>query len=189
MNLNKYDILKLKAVALYIINKLDGIDLVGLFKILYFANTEHLAKYGSNIVNDTFCALDFGPVPSNLYDAIKVAQGKHQAANHKELAPIYDSITTGNDFADYVIFASEKADIDELSKSNIECIDESIATNANLSFKEISNKSHGSAWNTAREIRVNSPMDKLSMAKEAGADEAMLQYIMQNDEVENITRR
>ena len=69
------DILKLKAAALYVVNKCQAIDYFHLFKILYFADREHYAVYGRRIINDTFCALQNGPVPSFLYDAIKVLYG------------------------------------------------------------------------------------------------------------------
>ena len=67
------EMLKLKAVVLYVINKCDEIDYFHLFKILYFADRAHYAKYGRRIIQDTFCALPKGPVPSVLFDAIKVA--------------------------------------------------------------------------------------------------------------------
>lgn len=58
------EILKLKAAVLYIIKQCGTIDYFHLFKILYFADREHYAVYGRRLVNDTFCALKNGPVPS-----------------------------------------------------------------------------------------------------------------------------
>ena len=39
------EILKLKAVALYVINKFEAIDILPLFKIIYFADREHYAVF------------------------------------------------------------------------------------------------------------------------------------------------
>ena len=70
------DMLKLKAVVLYIINRCEAIDYFHLFKCLYFADRDQSAKYGKRIIADTFCALKNGPVPSTLFDAIKVTVGQ-----------------------------------------------------------------------------------------------------------------
>ena len=67
------DMLKLKAVTLYILKQCGELDFIHLFKILYFAERQHYATYGKHLVKDTFCALERGPVPSFLYDAVKVA--------------------------------------------------------------------------------------------------------------------
>ena len=70
-SLTENEVLKLKATALYVLNKCGKLDYFHLFKIIYFADKEHYAKYGRRIIHDTFCALENGPVPSLLYDAVK----------------------------------------------------------------------------------------------------------------------
>ena len=62
---------KLAELVLYILGKTGGVDFYHTFKILYFAEMKHLAKWGSGIVPDEFCALKYGPVPTNLYNAVK----------------------------------------------------------------------------------------------------------------------
>ena len=52
------------------LNRTKGLDYYRLFKIIYFANSEHLAKYGARITTDESCALPDGPVPSGLYNCI-----------------------------------------------------------------------------------------------------------------------
>ena len=44
-----------------------------------FAERQHYATYGKHLVKDTFCALERGPVPSFLYDAVKVATNSAHA--------------------------------------------------------------------------------------------------------------
>lgn len=59
---------KIKAVILYIMQNFPaGVDYIKLFKILYFAQRDHLAKYGKVIVDDSFRALKHGPVPTYTY--------------------------------------------------------------------------------------------------------------------------
>ena len=58
-------IAKIRAVVLYIMQSFtQGVDYIKLFKILYFAQQDHLVKYGKVIVEDSFRALKHGPVPA-----------------------------------------------------------------------------------------------------------------------------
>jgi len=180
-------ILKLKAVALYIITKFGEVDILRIFKILYFAEKEHYLTYGRRIVYDTYHALNNGPVPSMLYDAIKISQGKKSLAQHPELAVISDSIHVGGDESlDYIVSAKELPDMAELSISNIECLDHSFNENAELKFKELSDKSHDLAWNEAWQKKQNSPIDPILIARAAGANDAMIDYIKENELVNEL---
>ena len=176
------DILKLKAVALYIINKFGEVDILRLFKILYFAEKEHYAIYGLRIVNDTYFAFDRGPVPSALYDAIKIAQGKNLGSNYPQLGIISKSICVGSDVSlDYVITANELPDMTELSKSDILCIDKSFIENKDLDYNALSEKSHDIAWTEAWNKNKNSAINPILIAKAAGANDAMMEYIKENE--------
>lgn len=188
MHYSEDDILKLKAVVLYVINKFNGVDILRLFKIIYFANKEHLAKYGRSIVNDDFRALELGPVPSAIYDAIKVSRGSKKAENYKLFSPVYTSIETGDDDLSYVISPKENPDMDELSLSDRECLDKSFQENKDKSFFELSLKSHDSAWHAARENNnSNNPsMDLIEMAIAGGANEAMVEYIKEKQYINRI---
>lgn len=172
------EILKLKATALYVINKCQDVDLLHLFKILYFADKEHYAVYGRRIINDTFCALQNGPVPSFLYDAIKVHQGGRCT---DELRIISDSIFLPSKEFDYYVSSKEQPDMDELSASDIEMLDKSISENKDVPFGELSKRSHDIAWRDAWEKQQNSPIDPLLMARAAGASDATIDYIRENE--------
>ena len=142
---------KMVEMVLYILNRTGGTDFYHVFKILYFAELKHLAKWGRNITPDTFCALDYGPVPSGLYDAVK-----DQDIPHSELATQLKGATSfaGAD-APYVMLANREADTRYLSKSEKDVLDSSIDENANLTFRQLMVKSHDEAWkqllNRARE--------------------------------------
>jgi uncharacterized phage-associated protein len=69
--MSTYERQKLVEVVLYILNKTGGLDYYHLFKVMYFAEREHLASWGDRITADEFHALPHGPVPTLLYDAIK----------------------------------------------------------------------------------------------------------------------
>lgn len=168
-------------MVLYILNKTRGIDFYHVFKIIYFAEMKHLAKWGIRLQKDDLCALEYGPVPSKLYDAVKRknAPGTQLSSMLFEVADF-----AGND-APNVLLPKRQADMDYISKSEQEALDTSISENASLTFSELKEKSHDAAWKEAYEkptgLRIISPV---SMAKVAGLDENALEYINEQMELE-----
>lgn len=179
--MNHDDVLKLKAAVLYVVDKCGEIDYFHLFKILYFANREHYAKYGRSIINDTFCALPKGPVPTFLYDAVKNSMPKSG-----DFKVISDSLYNQDPTYYYVLSAKEKPDMDELSKSDIMCLDKSINENIDLDMDSLSKKSHDIAWEEAWSKGSSHPMRNLSMAKAGGANEAMIEYIKEYELIDSV---
>ena len=48
---------KIKATVLYVLEHMkNGVDYIHLFKVMYFAQQEHLVVYGSPIMEDSFLA-------------------------------------------------------------------------------------------------------------------------------------
>ena len=183
MIMTNFDKRKLTEMVLYILNKTNGLDYYRVFKVIYFANVSHLAKYGIRITTDEFCALQDGPVPSILYNSIK----DNEAFCDKELAEmINQSIVKGSDDADYMLSARREANTDYLSRSEIEELNKSIEENAYLSYNKLRSKSHGDEW--ARAYHSSMPgrkiMDVLGMARDADATEDMIEYIKEGLELE-----
>jgi uncharacterized phage-associated protein len=180
--MTNFDKRKLTEMVLYILNKTNGLDYYHVFKIIYFANISSLAKYGLRITTDDFCALPDGPAPSILYDSIK-----NGIYLDKDLEQMIDqAIVKGNDDAYYMWSAKRQANLDYLSKSEIEELDKSIAENAYLPYNTIKAKSHGEEWNRA--FYSNNPgrkiMDVVGMAKDASAPESVIDYIREELEIE-----
>ena len=167
-------------VMLYILNATKGTDIYHVLKILYFAEKKHLAKWGSRITADDFRAYEYGPVANQLYHAIKNSRKLDQ-----ELPDMLQQVThfAGED-APNVLLANRKADMDYLSKSEIECLDEAIGDNVNLTFDQLKQKSHDAAWQEAYQSSDDDRMTTVSIAKAAGANEAMLEYIIDQLEID-----
>lgn len=182
MDMTKYEQNKLVQVALYILEKTGGIDFYHLFKILYFAELKHLAKWGSRITADSFYALDYGPAPSLLYDSVKKIE--HPQTSLQEL--LSDKVMLAGKDAPNVLLPKESVNMDYLSKSDVEALDASIAENASLTFGQLKTKSHDSAWHEAyHPNHSHNAMSTLSMAKAAGADEDTQEYLREQMELEN----
>ncbi len=162
-------------VILYVVNKLGDCDIHKLNKILYFADEEHLSKYGRSITGDVYIAMDFGPVPSGVRDILSTSD--------IEGASIFNIVPSN-----YIkrknkktVVALRDADMDYLSETDIECLDRSIEKCKDISFKNLSKLSHSLAWqNTERNKRI-SVMDIL---REAGDSEDYIAYIKEKQDLE-----
>lgn len=164
---------KISEVILYILSQTGGVDQYHLFKILYFAEMKHIAKWGSRFVDDDFYALQYGPVPTKLYDEIKRLKTSY----------LSDSIKNADDDASNTLIANRDCDEMYISKSEREALDESIRENAHLTFQQLVVKSHGHAWMEAKDKRPNK-ISIISMAEEMEADESMLEYISEQIELD-----
>lgn len=178
--MTQFDKQKLTEIVLYILNKTKGLDYYHVFKIIYFANIAHLAKYGFSMVSDKFCALPDGPVPSVLYNCIK-----GDASCDRELRDMLEeNVLKGTDDAYYMLEAKRDTDLEYLSKAEIEALDCSISENKNLSYGELRAKSHGEEWKRAYKLPGSKVMDIVGMAKDAMASDDMIEYIKENLAIE-----
>ena len=103
-------------------------------KVLYFADKEHLSKYGRSICDDRYVAMSHGPVPSGAYDMVKIARG--------------DSLLTSSRVTDAIsvqghgLIPLRKPNLDFLSDSDKECLDNAIAQYGHLPFPVLEALSH-----------------------------------------------
>lgn len=149
-------------------------DVYHLVKILYFAEREHYANYGSHLLPDSFVAMNYGPVPTLLYDAIKIASKSIDAYPQDRLAALLaKSFVVENN----LLKAVGDVDMDELSKVEIEALDKSIAENKDKKFGDLRDQSHDIAWRTAWETKNNSLMNEFLIAKAGGANDEFIDYM------------
>jgi uncharacterized phage-associated protein len=157
-----FNLQKDKAVnsLLYVVNILGKVDKHKVAKILYFADQKHLVKYGRPIIGDTYIKMNFGPVPSYILNIM-----------NNELGEISKVIVVVDK---YNLKALQTVDLDQLSESEIECLNESITENKDLDFDTLTKKSHDYAYNKA-----SWTIDFLDMARALKAGDEMLSYINQ----------
>lgn len=160
---------------LYSLSKLGGkTDMHKLCKILYFADQKHLSLYGRSITGDTYIAMQYGPVPSCVDDILKALRGDGFFSDNEEIANLRQSLHFENRF---IIAATAQPDMDELSLSDVECLDYAIELCKNKNFQQLTDLSHGLAWGNTRRDREISVKDIL---REAGDEEAYVEYISDN---------
>ena len=177
------DINKIKAVVEYILQQMGvAIDYIHLFKVMYFAQEEHLALYGVPIMYDTFVARKHGPVATLTYKVLRVAEGKVIEVTDDLKAFASDLNLTQSDGHQVVSLASDvKADMDELSRSNIRILDKWITHCKEIESFDLSELSHDNAWLKAKRQAEKTGEDtKISlydMAASGGASKDMLQVV------------
>lgn len=133
-------------VILYIANRVGDPGFHRLSKVLYFADRDHLAKYGRFICGDSYVAMKHGPVPSGTYDILKFVRGDDGLTCHvphaKESFRVDDR---------KLVIPFKDANPDLLSESEKECLDAAIAKFGKLSFGQLTKLSHDKAWDSADE--------------------------------------
>lgn len=142
---------KQKAIEaiLYLANKRPSIDKMSLYKFLFFADIEHLNKYGRPIFGGYYVAMPLGPVPSQIKDLL-------EKENNSEFEII-----------EYMITATRTANTEYLSNSDMEVLDQIYGKFGNYSATQLSNLSHEhSAWINARKsnkLKNNNRLDYKDM--------------------------
>ena len=165
-------------VAKAIINHGQSVDFHKLFKILYFAELKHLSQWGRPITGDYFVAMSYGPVPSAIYDILKSVKGDNQYLRPERFSEYFNVHS-------HRIEPKREPDLDALSSTDVELLNESITENVYLRFDQLVSKSHDDAYSSAVK---DGKISFKKMAEIAGADSEMIKYIRQNAENESVAR-
>lgn len=154
--------------VLYVLSQTKGLDYYHLFKVLYFAEREYLRSYFRKLVEDDFCALQYGPVPSALYDAIK----GHGLGSILSQA-LWEVVETEEDDK-YTLYPLRDADMDYIADAEVSTLDKAIDEFSALSFDELLQLSHDTAWEASAPSGM---MDSEAIAREGGIQEGNIDYL------------
>lgn len=161
--------------VLYVTTKLNRRDFHKIFKILYFADRHHIAEWGTPITGDTYIAMDAGPVPSRIYDMFKIVRGDSYIQDTENLSR-YFSVEGWM----YVV-PKQMSDLKKLSSSDLESLDWALDIYGNMTYDEIKEKSHDTAWrSTAKDFAISLE----DIAREAGLDNDGVNYVLENCQIQ-----
>lgn len=175
----------LKAVLLYIINGWNGTqkcDVYHIVKAAFYAQEFHLVRYMRPLCKDSIIALPYGPAPSAIYDALKIARGDARAIAYHKWDGLME-VAAPIAFNDELFSTKEQPDMECLSRSQVECLDAALSKVGEMSFDELVNNTHQSEWKRA----IDTPskrMSLLAIAREGGADESAIAYMKQSLELD-----
>lgn len=137
----------------YLASKKPGLTPLYVGKVMFYAEKWHLNRYGRPIVADTYIAMPRGPVPSTIKDFLD------ENWNWVERPEQIDGairIDHSSRFAK-LMPGSRAPNLDVLSESDIECLDEALEFCVRKRPDELSRLSHDEkAWQRAP---ANGPMN------------------------------
>lgn len=185
---SKDQILKMRAAVLYILHSFpQGVDYIKLFKILYFAQQQHLVNYGRIIVDDTFQARQFGPVSGFIRKGLKLIENSQSLS--EDFRIFGEGMCVEITDTCQIIHATMDPDMEGLSGSDVKMLDKYIEAFRDMSSEEVSDLSHQDlAWIRASERAKSDPqlrfMTTLEIAEAGGATPNTLAYIKENLEID-----
>lgn len=174
---------KVKAVLLYILQQFpQGADYIHLFKIMYFAQQQHLKVYGLPLIDDSFAAHKHGPVPSHTYEALRAVERKEGRKSAFKWATSVFDVRMDDKHPIVSVKKGQSYDPDELSESNIEILDAVIAQYKDMSSYELSRISHKDkaykdAWKRYQDTGEDDLITMVAIARSAGATPEMQEII------------
>ena len=140
---------KFASVVAYLAARRPGVTKKELCKIIYFADKEHLLRYGRTITGDRYYALEQGPVPTRGLDALN---GKNKHPEDDAEVAKYGKVR-GSTFEPN----GKPPDLKAFSKSDLKVLDDVFQEIGHLPAWELEQRSRQeAAWARASQ---NGPMD------------------------------
>lgn len=158
---------KATEVILYLALKAPVPNVYGICKMLYLADKASLEKYGRFLFGDSYVAMREGSTPSNAYNVLR----------RIEQCPTSDLKRDGNR-----VIALRNPDLDYLSQSDIECLDQTIAKYGKpANWSERKRACHDDAWQGAwdkRGMRGSNPIPIESIAETLEKSDVLIDYLL-----------
>ena len=126
---------KLRDAVTYFAGRVDDLDVLKAAKLIYLADRLHLHKYGRPITGDRYVHLEHGPVPALSLDYIRdLVDPKNRAFVPREKLELLRERIAVEEATPYPrLIATGEWEIEYLSESDIEVLDEIIAEYGHLS--------------------------------------------------------
>ena len=153
----------------WLADKQLGITPFYVSKVLYFADKEHLNRFGRPILGDKYIRMNFGPVPSQTYDLMKGTSSKKKYS---------EKLREAVDVQEGALRPLRKPNMEMFSRTDIECLTNALKEYGSLEFGKLSRISHReTAWKNAPE---NGKMDYEDMIEPSPKREEIIQNLKEH---------
>jgi hypothetical protein len=165
----QFDQKKAIEAILYLSSKVSNPDLYDICKLLYIVDKASLEKYGRFVFGETYSALPEGATPSKAYSLLDRARAK-----------TIDGVRVEKNR----VIPERDPDLEYLSKSDIECLEQVIRDFGEASFADRAREAHDDAyykaWNRRGKSRsIRMPIETIA---ELFADsEDLVDYLSNRD--------
>lgn len=166
----QYDADKARQAVLWLLHRNGGsMDKLKLIKLIFFADREHVVRYGRPIVGGNYYAMNLGPVSSQLKDEV-------------------DSSSSGGEYpfeiqGSYNLVARKSADEDWLSESDLQILDEVYDKYRHIDSVKLGLLSHNfKAWGNNKPPEKGRKPIPYEDFFEDNEDKTMLEVIMDDQE-------
>jgi uncharacterized phage-associated protein len=109
-------------------------------KVLYYADKEHLNRFGRPILGDRYIAMEHGPVPSVVYDML----GRDSFLEPDLIAKIEASLEFGTGRPP-TLRAKRDADMRFFSRTDIECLQNAVSRFSRMTVSRLRALTHQEA--------------------------------------------
>lgn len=160
------------AITQQVLKGLQGeADIHQILKVIYFAEQYYLKEYGSSLFNDTFVAMEYGPVASGVYDYLKAVAGKPIKKNVRLDEGLLSHFRASFSTEKYpkIQLTQAEIDLDTIAEAAQEAVAYALTEYGHLNFEQRTSISHDWAWNQAGKNQVMKP-DWIAQAAEAPED-------------------
>lgn len=158
--------------VLYICSKIRNPTYHSIAKLLYFADCLHLERYGRFICGDSYTAMEYGPVPSSVYDMLK-----ERHVDFKGNIRFPSAKGSFEAFGRYSVRALRQPDLAWLSDSDIKCLDEAIQKYGHYDFAQRTKASHAYAWESTWKERPYGTIPIEKIIEAIGEPEGLREYL------------
>lgn len=147
VHVKHFDRDKALEIIVYISSNLTAPSPHSVSKILYLSDKLHLQKYGRLICGDSYIAMEYGPVPSAIYDMIKVVtQNRSIDVDWDVLIKEALRLNFGR-----TLVPLRAANLNLISQSEISALDETLTIYGGKTFGELTDITHDAAWQATSE--------------------------------------
>ena len=156
VHIKHFDRDKALEAILFIAKSLQNSTFHSISKMFYLSDKLHLQEYGRMIFGDRYIAMEYGPVPSAIYNMMKVA-AKEQSidVDWDEIIQEALGVRHGRE-----VLPKRDCDMDMLAESEVECLQKTIAKYGKKTFGELTDITHDSAWH-ATDDNQTIPMESI----------------------------